>query len=78
MNLMRSTLRILIAACFLLFVAWLSMKLMQYGGDWDKLFQEAQQKTAPFTDSAMRFINEQVLPRFEELAQTVQSFGGSQ
>lgn len=77
MNLMRSALRILIATCFLLFVAWLGMKVMQYGGDWEKLLQEAQQKAAPFLETATRFFNDQLLPRFESLVKTVQDFAGA-
>ena len=76
-NLMRSAIRILIATCFLLFVAWLGMKLMQFGGNWERLFQEAQQKAAPFIENISSFYNEQILPRIEELVRTVQSFAGT-
>ena len=76
-NLMRSAIRILITTCFLLFVAWLGMKLMQFGGDWERLMQEAQQRVMPFIEGIPRFFNDQILPRFEALVRLVQSFTGA-
>ena len=35
-----SVVKLLVATCFLLLVAWLSMRLMQYNGDWERLFSD--------------------------------------
>ena len=77
-NFMRSAFRILVLTCFLLFIAWLSMQLMKYGGDFDKLVQELRVKAEPYTETALKYVNEKILPLIDKLTQQIQSKAGVQ
>lgn len=38
----RSVIRLLVGTIFLLFIAWVGMKLMQYGGDYEKMMLDGR------------------------------------
>lgn len=38
----RSVIRLLVGTIFLLFIAWVGVKLMQYGGDYEKLLLDGR------------------------------------
>lgn len=56
----RSVFRILLLTCFLLIIAWVSLKLMQYRGDWERLIRDLQDT------QIVRFAREKILPIFQE------------
>ena len=55
----RAVIRLLLITAFLLFIAWLAMKAMQYGGDWGKVLRDL----VGDTEGIERFFKEQVMPR---------------
>ena len=54
-SLRRAVFRLLLITAFLLFVAWLAMKAMQYGGDWQRVLRDLLGDTSGIE----RFFNEQ-------------------
>jgi len=79
MNFRRSVMRILFTTAFLLLVAWVSLKLMVYRGDWDALLRDVQNTDVVrwFTQEAVPFFRNRVLPALEELASRIHAlFGG--
>lgn len=59
-NLRRSVFRLLLVTCFLLAVAWVSLKLMQFNGDWERLLKDLQDNQIAL------FAQEKVVPFFQE------------
>lgn len=51
----RSVIRLFLATFFLLFIAWVGMKAMQYHGDYDRMIRDAQ-----------RFLHENDVVRFAQ------------
>lgn len=68
-NLRRSVFRLLLVTGFLLAVAWVSLKLMQYNGDWERLLKDNQ--IALFAqEKALPFFQEKVIPIFNRLIES--------
>ena len=59
-NLRRSVFRLLLVTGFLLAVAWVSLKLMQYNGDWERLLKDLQDNQIAL------FAQEKALPVFPQ------------
>lgn len=62
-SLRRAVFRLLLLTAFLLFIAWLAMKAMQYGGDWQRVLRDLLGDTSGIE----RFFNEQVMPRLRDV-----------
>ena len=78
-NFRRSVFRLLFFTAFLLFVAWIAMKLMLYRGDWNRLLADGQawlKGIGIHPDAIVRFFNETVRPKVEEMVQSVRTFFG--
>ena len=71
-NLRRSVFRLLLVTGFLLAVAWVSLKLMQYNGDWERLLKDLQDnQIALFAqEKALPFFPEKVVPIFNRLIES--------
>lgn len=75
----RSVFRLLFFTAFLLFVAWIALKLMQYRGDWGRLLEDGQSWLRGIgirPDAIVRFFNETVEPKVQEMVQSVRTFFG--
>ena len=80
-NLRRSVFRLLLVTCFLLAVAWVSLKLMQFNGDWERLLKDlqdnqialfAREKVVPFfQEKIIPFIREKVGPLIKQIFESV-------
>lgn len=75
----RSVFRLLLATCFLLFVAWVSLKLMQYRGNVDALLADGRrlldgwgEKLRGLAEPAL----EAIRPKVEELLQSARDLVG--
>ena len=73
MNLRRAVFRLLILICLLLFIAWVSLKLMTYNGDWEKLIRDGQAAMGGFFgifkkafDAVQRFAKETIKPLIDQ------------
>ena len=71
-HLRRSVFRLLLVTGFLLAVAWVSLKLMQYNGDWERLLKDLQDnQIALFAqEKALPFFQEKVIPIFNRLIES--------
>jgi len=73
----RSVFRLFLATFFLLFIAWVGMKAMQYHGDYEKMIRDAQRflrenDVVRFVrDKAMPFLRGKVIPSIEKMINTV-------
>lgn len=72
----RSAFRILLLTCFLLLIAWVSLKLMQYRGDTEALLNDLQNTGAArfVKEKAVPFIHEKLAPAVEKLSAPVKEF----
>lgn len=72
----KSAMRILVLTCFLLLVAWVSMKLMQYQGDTEAMLSDLQSSGAArfVEEKALPFFQEKLVPAAEKLAAPVKEF----
>lgn len=76
----RSVIRLLLVTCFLLFVAWIGLKFMQYGGDWDRLTRDIQKGLQDvgvvefFRDRVVPFFQKQVAPKAEDVIDGLHDF----
>ena len=72
----KSAMRILVLTCFLLLVAWVSMKLMQYRGDTEAMLSDLQNSGAArfVEEKALPFFREKLVPAAEKLAEPVKEF----
>ena len=79
MNFRRAVIRLLLFTGFLLFIAWMSLKLMQYRGDWERLIHDIENcgrsvidRAKPAIDAAKRFIDEHIAPMVENATRFIQ------
>ena len=76
----RSVIRLFLATFFLLFIAWIGMKAMQYRGDYDRMIRDAQRHlrendvVAFFRDKAVPFFRGKVIPAIENVVNTVKGW----
>lgn len=78
-NFRRSVFRLLFFMAFLLFVAWIAMKLMQYRGDWSRLLADGQswlKGLGIHPEAISKFFSDTVKPKAEEMMQSVRTFFG--
>ncbi len=67
----KSVIRLFVGMFFLLFVAWIGMKAMQYHGDYERMIRDAQRFLREnsvvdfFQNKAMPFLQEKVVPAIE-------------
>ena len=60
----KSVFRLFLATFFLLFIAWVGMKAMQYHGDYERMVWDAQRYLRE--NDVVRFARDKVLPFFLE------------
>ena len=76
----KSVIRLFLATFFLLFIAWVGMKAMQYHGDYERMIRDAQRflrdnAAVEFVrDKAMPFFRGKVLPAIENAIDTVKGW----
>lgn len=75
----RSMIRLVVFTAFLLIVAWLGLKLMQYHGDWERLIKDGQDwlnGLGIHPDRIFKSIGDAVGPKVEALMDSVRGFFG--
>ena len=76
----RSVIRLFPATFFLLFIAWIGMKAMQYHGDYERMIRDVQRflrenDVVRFVrDKAMPFIRGKIIPVIENVINTVKGW----
>lgn len=65
MNFRRSLMRLLFLTAFLLFIAWVGLKLMTYRGDWEAAIRDLTDWIAPIR----RFFEDKIEPMFQRLVE---------
>ena len=76
----KSVSRLFLATFFLLFIAWVVMKAMQYHGDYERMIRDAQRflrendVVAFVRDKAVPFFRGKVIPAVENVIHTVQGW----
>ena len=76
----KSVIRLFIATFFLLFIAWVSMKAMQYHGDYERIFRDAQRflrenDVVGFVQGkAIPFFQQKVIPAIENVINTIKGW----
>lgn len=76
----KSVIRIFLATFFLLFIAWVGMKAMQYHGNYERMIRDAQRFLREnavvtfFRDKAMPFFRGKVIPAVENMIHTVKGW----
>ena len=66
----KSVIRLFLATFFLLFIAWIGMKAMQYHGDYERMIRDVQ-RFLRVRDKAMPFIRGKIIPVIENVINTV-------
>ena len=78
----RSVIRLFLVTFFLLFVAWVGLKAMQYRGDYGRMLRDAQRYLRDnsvvnfFRDRVIPFIQTRVIPFIEGAINSVKRFFG--
>jgi hypothetical protein len=76
----KSVIRLFLATFFLLFIAWVGMKAMQYHGNYELMIRDAQRflrenaVVAFFRDKAIPFFRGKVIPAVENMIHTVKGW----
>ncbi len=76
----KSVIRLFLATFFLLFIAWIGMKAMQYHGDYERMIRDVQRflrenDVVRFVrDKAMPFIRGKIIPVIENVINTVKGW----
>ena len=76
----RSVIRLFLATFFLLFIAWIGMKAMQYHGDYERMIRDAQRylrenDVVRFArDKAMPFIRGKIIPAIGNVVNSVKGW----
>ena len=76
----RSVFRLFLATFFLLFIAWIVMKAMQYHGDYERMIRDVQRflrenDVVRFVrDKAVPFICGKIIPVIENVINTVKGW----
>lgn len=76
-NFRRSVIRLFLGMFFLLFVAWVGTKAMQYHGDYERMLRDAQRFLREnavvgfFQNRAIPFLQEKVVPTIERAINAV-------
>ena len=81
-NFRKSVIRLFLATFFLLFIAWVGMKAMQYHGDYEGMIRDAQRFLREngivvfVRNKAIPFIQLKVIPAIENVINTVKGWFG--
>lgn len=73
----KSVVRLFLVTFFLLFIAWVAMKAMEYNGNYDRMSRDAQRflrendAVAFVRDKAIPFFQGKVIPAIENVVNTV-------
>jgi len=73
----KSVIRLFLTTFFLLFIAWIGMKAMQYHGNYERMIRDAQRflrendVVAFARDKVMPFFREKIVPAIERVSDTV-------
>jgi len=76
----RSVIRLFLATFFLLFIAWVGMKAIQYHGDYERMIRDAQRYLREndvvrfVRDKAVPFFQRKVIPAVENVINTVKGW----
>jgi hypothetical protein len=76
----KSVIRLFLGTFFLLFIAWVAMKAMQYHGDYERMIADAQRflrnnGVVEFVrNKVMPFIREKAIPAIENVIDTVKGW----
>jgi hypothetical protein len=76
----KSVFRLFLATFFLLFIAWVGMKAMQYHGDYERMIRDAQRflrenDVVGFVQGkAIPFFQQKVIPAIENVINTVKGW----
>lgn len=76
----KSVIRLFLATFFLLFIAWVGMKAMQYHGDYARMIRDAQRflrqndAVAFVRDKAIPFFQGKIIPATENMINTVKGW----
>ena len=76
----KSVIRLFLATFFLLFIAWIGMKAMQYRGDYERMIRDVQRflrenDVVRFVrDKAVPFLRGKVIPAIESIINTVKGW----
>ena len=62
----RSVIHLILGTSFLLFIAWVGVKAMQYHGDYERMIQDAQRFLRE--NGVVEFFRDKVIPFFQEKA----------
>lgn len=63
-DLRKSVIRLFLGTFFLLFIAWVGMKAMQYQGDYERMLRDAQRFLRE--NGVVTFARDKVIPFFQE------------
>jgi len=79
-NFQKSVIRLFLATFFLLFIAWIGMKAMQYRGNYERMIRDAQRflrendGVAFVRDKVMPFFRDKIIPAIERVSNTVKGW----
>ena len=76
----KSVFRLFLATFFLLFIAWVGMKAMQYHGDYERMIRDAQRLLRKndvvgfVRKKIIPFFRKEIIPAIENMANTVKGW----
>jgi hypothetical protein len=68
----RSVFRLFLATFFLLFIAWIGMKAMQYHGDYERMVWDAQRYLRE--NDVVAFVRDKGVPAIQDAINTVKGW----
>ena len=68
----RSVFRLFLATFFLLFIAWVGMKAMQYHGDYERMVWDAQRYLRE--NDVVAFVRDKAVPAIQDAINTVKGW----
>ena len=68
----KSVFRLFLATFFLLFIAWIGMKAMQYHGDYERMVWDAQRYLRE--NDVVAFVRDKAVPAIQDAINTVKGW----
>ena len=68
----KSVIRLFLATFFLLFIAWVGMKAMQYHGDYERMVWDAQRYLRE--NDVVAFVRDKAFPAIQDAINTVKGW----
>ena len=68
----KSVIRLFLATFFLLFIAWVGMKAMQYHGDYERMVWDAQRYLRE--NDVVGFVRDKAVPAIQDAINTVKGW----